>query len=85
MSAASADGLVSVANVERGFDIAAAGDAGFLAFEPGNLGLQIERAGFQIGGELERHEQDDFVVVAVGGDFERAAVFPGAAIGFRRR
>ena len=56
-------------DIQRSFNAAAAGDAGFLAFEPRNLGFQIERAGFQVAGELEWHEQDDLVVVAVSGDF----------------
>ena len=67
--AASAEVLVSLPTLSVASTSGAAGDARFLAFEPGNLRLQIERAGLQIGGELERHEQDDLVVVTVGGDF----------------
>ena len=54
-----------------------AGQAELLTFQPGNLGLEFERAGLQIRCQRERHEQHDLIVVDVGGQSLPASISPG--------
>lgn len=58
------------------------GVALFEAFDPRNFGGEFERAGFQIGCEVERHEQDGFVRVDVGGQAVGDNFFGGGPLDF---
>ena len=60
---------------ERGVDIGAAGDALFLALQPGYVGLQLDGAGVHVGRQLQRYQQNDVVLVNVGRQVVRRQLF----------